>query len=84
MIKSVRVNTVWKVDRVKPVGTIRISVGHLVNVIYKDETKARELQTCQGEVVELDSDYIVIMEQRTPRKLIELCKWQIEDIDYLS
>lgn len=84
MIKSVRVNTVWKVDRVKPVGTIRIAVGHLVNVMYKDETKARELKTCQGEVVELDSDYIVIMEQRTPRKLIELCKWQIEDIDYLA
>ena len=82
MIKNVRVNTVWRIDRVKPVASLRIAVGNLVNVIYKDETKARSLHTCRGEDIDLDNDFIVIMDRDT-QQLIELCKWQIEDIDYL-
>lgn len=80
MITSIRIRTIWRVEKTKPKALVKILVGNYVQILFK--SSEGKIKKVIGEVTYLDEESIEVRERNTG-KMFSFFKWHIIDIDHL-
>lgn len=80
MITSIRIRTIWRVEKTKPKALVKILVGNYVQILFK--SSEGKIKKVIGEVTYLDEESIEVRERNTG-KMFSFFKWHLIDIDHL-